>query len=130
MRILYLLFLSLNLGLYGCNMNEMNIKVDQPALKLRGILVDADDENIVMPEVVITLYEQYQPLYAPKSWRQIDQTKTDSEGLFYFDIKVNGPFQIRWYPKGKKGLKIKNVPAFEGEKFLKVEHSDNVKMPW
>lgn len=129
-KVLMALLLVTNVSLMGCKTSEVNVKSNQIISKLGGTLIDGDRNGIPMSGVMIKLFEQYQPLTAPKSWREIAETKTNAEGYFQFSITVEGPYQIEWYPEGKKGFNIESVPAFEEEKVLKIEHTDKIKTPW
>lgn len=129
-KVLMVLLLVTSTGLWGCKTSDGDMKSKQVISKLSGTLVDGDKGGIPISGVTVKLFEQYQPLTAPKSWREIAETKTNAEGFFQFSITVEGPYQIEWYPEGKKGLNIERVPAFEGERVLRIEHTDKIKTPW
>jgi hypothetical protein len=129
-KFLFAILVASQIALSGCKTDENNVHSVESIKRLTGVLVDADNNGKPMSGVFVKLFEQYQPLTSMKSWREIEAIKTDENGVFVFNTRRLGPYQIRWYPHGKKGLNIMHVLALSSEEFIEIKHRDEVETPW
>ena len=106
----------------GCTAEFPGRAYDKEKL-LEGVLIDEKSRKPIS-NIRVKLFREKKPLLSMRNWEEIDQTKTNDNGAFFFLIKLKGDYKLEWNIDGNETSEKAYIKDFTGKEYIEVTHEN------